>query len=83
MRLHQRWQASGASGEVAWQKIVYIGIGLALLFVGFLLSLPPGSPGFLLWFPGLVMLVSRLKIMAILLDRTEMFFRRVIARFRK
>jgi|SRR6056297_286318 len=82
-RLHQRWNTPASAGEVAWQKLLYIGIGLLLLCVGLLLSLPPGSPGFLLWFPGLVMIVSRLKFMAILLDRVELFFRRLVARPRQ
>lgn len=83
IRLHERWKVSPSAGEVAWKRAGYIGVALLLLLVGLLLSLPPGSPGFLLWFPGLIMLVSRLKFMAVLLDRSEVFFRRLIARFRQ
>lgn len=80
IELHRRRRARAESGEGAGKRLLYIGAGLALLLAGLLLSLPPGFPGFLLWFPGLVMLVSRLKAMALLLDRVELALRRLIAR---
>jgi hypothetical protein len=80
IELHRSRKAHATTGEGAGKRLLYVGAGLALLLAGLLLSLPPGFPGFLLWFPGLVMLVSRLKAMALLLDRVELALRRLIAR---
>jgi len=44
-RFHQR--RKGRAGR--WHVAVYGGAGLLLVMLGFLLSLPPLMPGFLLW----------------------------------
>lgn len=54
-----------------WRTWGYVLAGLVLLICGFLLSLPPGVPGFLLWIPGLALLAARLKSFAVALDRLE------------
>lgn len=61
----------------AGKTALYTGLGIALLVIGALLSIPPGVPGFLLWLPGLGLLVARFKALAVFLDRAEMFFRRL------
>jgi hypothetical protein len=83
IELHHRWKEPAATPEAAWRKAAFIGAGFTLLLTGMLLSLPPGFPGFLLWFPGMVMLISRLKAAAILLDDAEILLRRLIARLRR
>lgn len=55
----------------------YVGVGLVLLICGLVLSLPPGVPGFLLWIPGLSLIASRSKRMSILLDRLEVWARKM------
>jgi hypothetical protein len=66
----------------AWRTSGYVFAGLVLLVSGFLLSLPPGVPGFLLWIPGLALLAARLKTLAIVLDRLERAARRAWQRVR-
>jgi sulfite exporter TauE/SafE len=74
-------QSESASGSV-WKKWAYIVLGLLLLIVGLLLSLPPGIPGFLLWIPGLALLAARSKTLAKLLDRTEVWGQKTWQRLR-
>ncbi len=69
---HQRAREKGGS---RWHTAAHIAAGVMLLVAGLLLSLPPGVPGFLLWIPGLALLVSRLRPFAVFLDRTEAFVR--------
>ena len=70
--------ASGSAGK----KWGYVVLGLLLLIVGLLLSLPPGIPGFLLWIPGLALLAARSKTLAMLLDRIEAWGRNTWQRLR-
>lgn len=63
-----------------WRTWGYVIAGLTLLICGFVLSLPPGVPGFLLWIPGLGLLVARFRSLATLLDRLEAWGRRVLRR---
>lgn len=65
-----------------WSKFGYVAIGLVLVIVGVLLSIPPGLPGFLLWIPGLALLAARSKFLAKVLDRVEAWGRRVWARLK-
>ncbi|MGK2927204.1 MAG: hypothetical protein ACSLE2_16430 [Lysobacterales bacterium] len=60
-----------------WMTFAYVAVGLLLVICGFVLSLPPGVPGFLLWIPGLVLLAARSKSLATLLDRLESWGRHV------
>jgi sulfite exporter TauE/SafE len=74
-------RTEGTSGSV-WKKWAYVVLGLVLLIVGLLLSLPPGIPGFLLWIPGLALLAARSKTLAELLDRIEEWSRKTWQRLR-
>jgi len=58
-----------------WTTFGYVSVGVLLVVSGFLLSLPPGIPGFLLWIPGLALLSARSKPLARLLDRLETWAR--------
>ncbi|KFI22526.1 hypothetical protein [Nitrosococcus oceani] len=67
------------SGEKFWKTPFYILMGLLLVVAGVLISIPPiGVPGFILTLLGLSLLVSRLRIVAVLLDKGEVTFHRVI-----
>lgn len=68
--------------ESALRSGVFIAFGLLLLLCGLLLSIPPGVPGFLLWLPGLVLMVARLKGFAVLLDRSELAVRKLLGKYR-
>jgi hypothetical protein len=74
-------RVDGAS-KSAWKKLAYVSLGLLLLVVGLLLSLPPGIPGFLLWIPGLTLLAARSKALAKLLDGVEAWGRETWQRLR-
>ncbi len=50
---------------------LYIGLGFVFLVVGTIIALPPGVPGFYLWIPGIVMIATRLRWAAVLMDRLE------------
>jgi hypothetical protein len=60
-----------------WKTFGYVAVGLLLVICGFVLSLPPGVPGFLLWIPGIALLAARSKPLAKLLDRLETWARHV------
>lgn len=67
------------SEKKSWQTPFYIIMGLLLVVAGVLISIPPiGIPGFILTLLGLSLLVSRLRIVAVLLDKGEVAFHRVI-----
>jgi hypothetical protein len=55
----------------------FVGVGLVLLISGLVLSLPPAVPGFLLWIPGLSLIAARSKRISILLDRLEVWARKM------
>ena len=55
---------------------LYIGFGFFILVVGVIIALPPGVPGFFLWIPGIVMIATRLRWAAVLMDRFEGYFHR-------
>lgn len=59
-----------------WKTAAYIAAGVLLLVAGLVLSIPPGLPGFLLWLPGLGLLVARLRPFALVLDKSELQVRR-------
>ena len=65
------------------RSIIYIGFGFLILIVGTIIALPPGVPGFFLWIPGLLMIATRLRWAAILMDKLEVWSRRVIGFFRR
>lgn len=75
-RYHQR--RKGRVGR--WHVVVYGGTGLLLAMLGFLLSLPPLMPGFLLWLPGLALIASQFGCVARALDHGECMIRKVYRR---
>ena len=77
-RFHQR--RKGRAGR--WHVAVYAGTGLLLAILGFLLSLPPLMPGFLLWLPGLALIASKFDRVARTLDHGEYLMRKAYRRIR-
>lgn len=77
---YERHRQSAKKNEAAWKTTAVVMAGLILLLAGLLLSLPPGIPGFLLWLPGLALLVARLRAFAVAMDRAELFLRRALSR---
>ena len=69
--------------QSAGKNVAYVLLGVLLLIGGLLLSLPPGVPGFVLWIPGLGLLVGRLRRFALLLDRVELHLRALCSRVRR
>ena len=65
------------------RSIIFIGFGFFILIVGTIIALPPGVPGFFLWIPGMLMIATRLRWAAILMDGLEMWIRRAIGAFRR
>ncbi|MEZ5278364.1 MAG: hypothetical protein R3F07_18425 [Opitutaceae bacterium] len=59
----------------AW---ITIGLGFVLFVVGVIIALPPGVPGFFLWIPGILMIATRLRWAAILMDRLERAGRKLL-----
>jgi hypothetical protein len=79
---YNRSRRDEGASKSALKKWAYVSLGLVLLVVGLLLSLPPGIPGFLLWIPGLALLAARSKSLAKLLDRIEAWSRKTWRRLR-
>lgn len=69
MRFHDYRKAQEKENPVL--SALSILLGFIMVIVGSLLSIPPGVPGFLITVPGLGIIASRVKIVAILLDRSE------------
>jgi hypothetical protein len=63
--------------ESRWKSWALITLGVIMVVTGFILSMPPGLPGFLLWLPGLAIIASRLKFAAVALDKAECSARRL------
>lgn len=75
-RFQKSYREGGARhGEALWRKALWITLGALLVLVGTLLSLPPGMPGFLLWLPGLLIIIVRVRFAARFLDWVEMQLR--------
>jgi hypothetical protein len=70
-RDHHDRHREDEDGGSRWKTAAFVAGGVLLLVAGLLLSLPPGIPGFLLWIPGLGLLVSRFRWLAAVLDRME------------
>ena len=54
-----------------WKRWLVIILGIVMAMAGLVLSLPPGMPGFLLWIPGLALVASQVKAVALVLDKVE------------
>lgn len=59
-----------------WLRPLILIAGILLVVLGFLLSLPPLVPGFLLWVPGLALIASQSILTASFLDSSERWLRR-------
>jgi hypothetical protein len=80
-REHHRRHRQAERGVIsAWKTAGYLLLGVTLVTAGLVLSIPPGLPGFLLWIPGLGLLVARLGVLAALLDRGELWLRKIAER---
>jgi hypothetical protein len=66
-----------------WKSYAFLGAGVMLLILGILLSIPPGSPGFLLWIPALGMIAAQVKFVARFLDRLEAGSRKIYGKIRQ
>ncbi|HEY9149843.1 MAG TPA: hypothetical protein VIQ75_03490 [Gammaproteobacteria bacterium] len=55
----------------AWKRWLVIILGIIMAIAGLIFSLPPGMPGFLLWAPGLALIASQVKVVAVMLDKLE------------
>ncbi len=55
----------------AWKRWLIISLGTVMTMAGLVLSLPPAMPGFLLWIPGLALVASQVKAVAVVLDKLE------------
>ncbi|MFP4069060.1 MAG: hypothetical protein ACLFVC_02665 [Opitutales bacterium] len=71
------------NGAKLWKSYVAIAAGVALGIIGFLFSIPPGSPGFLLWIPGLGLIAARVKFVAVFLDKLESGSRSIYGKIRR
>ena len=77
---HRRHRQAEGRATSAWKTAGYLLLGATLVTAGLVLSIPPGLPGFLLWIPGLGLLVARLRVLAALLDRGELWLRKIAER---
>lgn len=61
---------------------LYFLLGIVLILTGFAFGFLPILPGFLLAIPGVVIIASRARAVAVLLDRAELAVRRVLKKIR-
>jgi len=71
---HEKTQGS------PWQNRVYTAVGISLILGGFLLSISPGIPGFILMIAGISMIAARSYFVATFLDAIETSARCVLSR---
>ncbi len=74
-RYSYREYRAPSSGAIKFLKII---IGITLIPLGVLLWFIPG-PGWLIIFAGLALLAGRSKTLSRLLDRAELFIRRIVS----
>lgn len=69
----------------AWKRWLVIILGTVMTMAGLVLSLPPAMPGFLLWIPGLALVASQVKPVAVVLDKLECavrnLYHKIVKRF--
>jgi hypothetical protein len=68
-----------------WKRWLVIVLGAVMAMAGLILSLPPGMPGFLLWIPGLALVASQVKAVAVAIDKLECavrsLYHKIVRRF--
>lgn len=64
------------------KSALYILLGIVLILTGLALGFLPILPGILFGIPGGVIIASRSRFVAALLDRTELAIRRTLSKFR-
>lgn len=67
----------------AEKRPLYIVLGIFLIIIGTLLSIPPLFPGFILTLAGLSLLAGQLKYLSKGLDKGELLFRRLFMKSKK
>lgn len=72
-----RYHRLRSEGAGPGHALLYGGAGAVLVVCGFLLSLPPLMPGFLLWLPGMALIASQSATVAHALDWLEPRVRRI------
>lgn len=75
---YKRQQKKGAQ-----KTPLYIVLGILLVIIGTLLSIPPLFPGFIITLAGLNLLAGQLKYFSKGLDKGELFFRRRFMKSKK
>lgn len=68
--------------EHPFKAALYVLLGIVLILTGLALGFLPILPGFLFGIPGVVIIASRSRIVAVLLDRAELAIRRTLRKFR-
>lgn len=64
------------------KSALYVLLGIVLILIGLALGFLPILPGVLFGIPGIVIIASRSRVVAVLLDRAELAIRRALRRFR-
>jgi Flp pilus assembly protein TadB len=72
----RREEQSRSKARRRWITFAYIAVGSLLIAAGVVFSLTPGIPGFVLFIPGLALLVARSARLARTLDHIELSLRR-------
>jgi UPF0716 family protein affecting phage T7 exclusion len=81
-RFQKQYERGRQKNDSALRHTVFIVLGSALVITGFLLSIPPGVPGFLVSLAGLALIAARWHFLAKLLDKAELYGRSIIQRVR-
>lgn len=82
-RFHQSRVEREESLRRSWKSLALIVAGVTMTVVGLLISLPPGPPGFLIWLPGLGLIVTQSKTAATLCDKIELLFHKFVRWLKK
>lgn len=80
-RRYWRLRKDREQGKI-WRKTAVVFLGFLLLTVGILLGPVPLAQGFVFAVPGLAILASRFRIVALILDKGELAARRLIGMLR-
>jgi hypothetical protein len=81
-RFKELYERGQQKNDSALLDAVLIVLGATLVVTGFLLSIPPGVPGFLVTLAGLALIAARWHFFAKLLDKIELRGRSIMQRVR-